>query len=294
MAKLPLPLRLSFAELLELVVRETALEIRVCMPARVVQYIAPEQGPRPTPPRARVMIDLAAVVAGEPDEAQPGDKVLPSEAGEALLAKTYGDAPILVPVHFPGGWGGWSRGELLPGELGKLVFSDRSLDEWQIDGGVGDPIVPAFGHLHGFNLCDAWFEPGARSGKSMSALAPGLSMIPTGSSAWGLADGTAGIEVRHPTGDPTTQRDLRVTTTGQRLQVDAATKILAGTDGATAPLAKADPVQQIVDQLAADLTAWVPVAQDGGAALKAIVMASLVPLIQALSAQITTTKLEGQ
>lgn len=293
MAKLPLPLRLTPAELLEIVAREIALELRVCMPARVVQYIAPEAGPRPTPPRARVMIDFSAVVAGEPDEAQPGDKVLPPEAGEALLAKTYGDAPILVPVHFPGGWGGWSRGELLPGELGKLVFSDRSLDEWQIDGGVGDPIVPAFGHLHGFNLCDAWFEPGVRSGKSMSALAPGPSTIPAGSSAWGLADGTAGIEVRHPTGDPTTQRDLRVATTGQQLQVDAATKILAGTDGLTEALAKAAAVSGNLDALNQAVQS-IPATgiPQADAALTAVKVAFAAAF--ALFVPIATTKLEGQ
>lgn len=293
MAKLPLPLRMSFVEFLDMVSREIGLDIRVCMPARVVEYVPPAAGPRPTPPRARVRIDWAGVVAGEPDEAQPGDRVLPAENGESLLAKEYGDAPILVPVHFPGSWGGWSRGALLPGELGKLVFADRSLDEWQIDGGVGDTIVPAFGHLHGFNLCDAWFEPGVRSGRSMSAPTPGVSNVPSNASAWGLADGTAGIEVRHPSGDPATQRDLRVATTGQQLQLDAALKVLAGADGLTASLAKATPLSSNLDTLNQAIQSIPPTGvPQTDAALTAIKTAFATAF--GLFQPIATTKLEGE
>lgn len=298
----PPPLRLSFPELLDIVKREVGLELRVCMPARVVEWVPPDtNSPRPTPPRARVRIDLCAVVAGDPDEVEGSDRYVPPDApgrqGD-ILREYGGGEPILVPVHFPGGWGGWSRGELLPGELGKLVFADRSLDAWQVEGGAGDPIDPYFDHLHGFNLCDAWFEPGVRSGRAMSANAPGPSDVPAGASAWGLADGSAGLTVRHPTGDPTTQRDLALTTTGQLARVDAAASVVAGDPATAKALAFAEVVVEILEALASDLTVWVPPVApviDNGAALKTAVLlpTGFVGKLNALKALIATTKLSA-
>jgi len=294
MPRFPLPRFLSVEAFADKIVEQVMIELRVCLPARVIEYIPPIPGPRPTPPRARVRADHLYVRECDPADKLPLEKVIPPNNPDdvSLVSGEYVDGSILVPVHFPGGWGGWSRGALLPGEQGKLVFTDRSIDGWQIDGGVGDPLDPAVGDMHGFNLHDAFFEPGIRSGIGMTGAGPAPSVIPTDGSAWGLSDGTAGLTVRHPTGDPTTQRNLSLTTTGPEVKIDAASKVKAGT--VTVPLAKADPVKQILEQLAADLTAWVPVPNDGGAALKAIVMPSVVALVNAIAAQIPTTKLEGQ
>ena len=110
------------------------------MPARVLEYVpADPAAPRPTPPRAWVRCDLYSVLAGDQDEAEGSDVYVPPETPgtQGDILREYAGGKFLVPVHFPGNWGGWSRGELLPGELGKLVFADRSLDTWQVDGGVG-------------------------------------------------------------------------------------------------------------------------------------------------------------
>lgn len=294
------PIRKILADLLDDVVEQVMIELRVSMPARVLEYIPPQGGDRPTPPRVRVRPDHVYVRECEPADKLPHEVVVPpADENNPLevsrVAGEYAEGSLIVPVHFPGGYGGWSRGALLPGEQGLLVFTDRSLDRWQIDGGVDDPFDPVFGDMHGFNLHDAFFEPGIRSGRGMNEAACGPSVIPDDGSMWGLADGTAGLKVRHPTGIPITQRNLELTTTGQEIKIDAASKIKAG--ATTVPLAKADPVQQILDRLAFDLASWVPPVAptiDNGAALKTIVTTSLIPLIQALSAQIATTKLEGE
>ena len=246
-----MPIRLTLAELCEMIVRQVGLELRVCLPARVLEYIPPTAGPRPTPPRVRVRCDLLYAREGAADEAGPGEVHVPStdpsDPGE--LIGEYAEGSIPVPVHFPGGWGGWSRGPLLPGEWGKLVFTDRSIDGWQIDGGVGDPLDPVFPHTHGFNLCDAFFEPGVRSGAAMAATTPGPSVVPADAHAWGLADGSAGLEIRHPTGNPTTQRDVKLSTTGQLVRIDAVGKVVAGNPATAAPLAKAAPLSANLDAL---------------------------------------------
>lgn len=295
----PPPLRLSLPELLELVKREVGLELRVCMPARVLEYVpADPAAPRPTPPRAWVRCDLYSVLAGDQDEAEGSDVYVPPETPgtQGDILREYAGGKFLVPVHFPGNWGGWSRGELLPGELGKLVFADRSLDTWQVDGGVGDPVDPAFPDLHGYNLCDAFFEPGVRSGRAMSASVPGTSQVPEGASAWGLADGSAGLTVRHPTGDPTTQRDLALVTTGQLARVDAAGTVVAGDPATAKAVALAEAIVEIFEALAADVTAWAPPdapAIDNGAALKAAALlpTGFVGRINALKSLIASTKL---
>lgn len=295
----PIKLRMGLAEFFEQAQREWSLELRVCMPARVLSYIPPDaSAARPTPPRVVVRCDLYSVLVGDPDEVEGSDVYVPPEnpSSQGEIRREYGAGAFMVPVHFPGGWGAWSRGELMPGELGKLVFADRSLDTWQIDGGVGDPIDPVFPHAHGFNLCDAYFEPGVRSGRAMSAAAPGPSVVPTGASAWGLADGTAGLEVRHPTGDPTTQRDLALRTTGQLARIDAASQVVAGDPATAKAVALADAIIEIVEALASNLASWVVVPQDGGAALKTIVSApgvGVISKINTLKTLIAATKLSA-
>lgn len=295
MAQQQVHTRLGFAQLLEIVARRINVELRVCLPVRVLEYIPHAAGARPTPPRVRVRCDLLAAVYGDPDEAQQGEAYLePVEPGEGgLILRELAGGSFIVPVHFPGTWGGWSRGEILKGELGKLVFADRSLDTWQVDGGVGDPFDPYYEFFHGANLCDAWFEPGTRSGRSMSAAEPGPSTVPAGASAWGLADGTATLEVRHPTGDPTTQRNIALKTTGPRLELDAAAKIVAGDPAAAVPLAKAAATEANLDALLTALQTipptGVPAADTALGAIKTAALAvqqSLVPT--------ATSKLEGQ
>lgn len=294
----PMPTMTTWGELLELVRRETMLAFRVCLPARVVEWVPPTNGPRPTPPRARVRVDLKWARVGAPEDVEEGVTYVPpddpSQPGE--LVGEYAGGSLLVPVHFPGAWGSWSRGPLLKGETGKLVFADRSLDTWQIDGGVGDPIDPVFDHLHGFNLHDAFFEPGVRSGRMMSATSPGPSQILADAHQIGLADGSAGLTIRLPSGDETTRRNIALTTTGRLVNLDAALgKVVAGNPATSKAVALAPQLLEVLDALHANLLGWAPTDPDG-LALKALLSApgvGFLPLYAALKGQIVSAKLEA-
>lgn len=240
--------RATLEMLLDDVVERTCLQLRVCMPARVVQWLPPVPGPRPTPARAIVQIDLKYAREGHPDDLDPASLELfqpasdPREPGE--LVGTY--PLVLVPVHYPGPWGMWARGPLLTGELGVLVWCDRSIDSWQVEGGMPTgPVDPVFSHSHGGAtggpLNDAWFQPGVRSGMSMAAGPPGTAPSVIDPAAWaiGSADGLSTLKITAPGGGPPVAMDL--TTTAPELTLDAAAFVNVGL-GATSFAAKADQV----------------------------------------------------
>lgn len=286
--------RVTLEEFAEQIVRRASLELRVCMPAKVVLYVPPAAAPKPTPPRAVLQIDLMYAREGrlEDVDVTAGETFTPA-MDPRLPGEIVGPYPLVTcPVHYPGPWGMWSRGPLLPGELGKLVFADRSLDSWQLTGGGTKPIDPVFSHCHGFNLHDAWFEPGIRSGLSMAAGPPGTAPSVIDPVAWqiGTADGLSGLKITAPGGGVPVS--LELTTAGPLLTLDAATTIKHGA-AATKPFALAPALIEIFTALAADIGTWVPVTE---AALKAAMMlpTGTVGKILALIGQIAAVKNLGE
>lgn len=252
--------RMTLEELLVEAKRSDDLEFRVCLPARVISWIPPIPGPRPTPPRALVLVELAYAREARAGDVKPGETYAPDDdlalPGEARGMYTA----LTVPVHFPGPKGMWARGPLQPGEQGKIVYCDRSLDLWQIEGGPV-PVDPGFSHTHGFNLHDGWFEPGTRSGMGMVG-----SDIPVDGWAIGTAEGTAGLKIFSLTAPLPLSMEL--TTTGQRLTLDALLEIHLGAL-ADDFVARASPIMELFSTLATAFAAgWVVVPQDGGLALK--------------------------
>lgn len=268
--------RQSLVDFFEGLKRDVGLELRVCMPAHVIEYIAPQAGPRPTPPRVRVRIELKYARECRKGDQTPNETFIPNAnvklPGEAV--GEYADGSLLVPVHFPGPWGMWSCGPLLVGEQGKLVWCDRSIDSWQIDGG-DVPVDPVFGHTHGGGIDggpmnDAWFEPGVRSGKGLAGMV--TSTIPTNAWRIGTADGAAGMTINSL--QNALPLDMLVKTTGPTMTLDAATAIKVGAN-ATSFGAKADLVSAKLIAFKAAISAAAVVAGDGGAAFKANIMTAL-------------------
>lgn len=254
--------RMSLEELLAEARRSDEIELRVCLPARVISWIPPVPGPRPTPPRALVLVELAFAREARAADILPGEVYFPDEdlarPGEARGMYTA----LTVPVHFPGPKGMWARGPLQPGEQGKIVYADRSLDNWQIDGGPV-PVDPGFSHTHGFNMHDGWFEPGTRSGFGMAG-----SDIPLDGYAIGDCSGLAGFKIFSATAPMPFSMEL--TTTGQRVTIDALAEIYLGAL-ADDFVARASPIMELFSTLASAFNGWVPPlapAIDNGAALK--------------------------
>jgi hypothetical protein len=128
--------------------------------------------------------------------------------------------PFWCPVKWTGQAGGWLRGAVLPGEGGLVHFTDRALGRWLVAGRLGGLTVdPGEGATHGENLCDAFFEPGARSGPTT---VPG-SVPPEGVSL-GTEDPAAAIRHELHLGVPETS----LTTTSPTLKLDSAAEVLVG------------------------------------------------------------------
>ncbi len=240
--------RATLEMLLDDVVVKTGLTMRVCMPARVVSYFPPVPGPRPTPPRAMIQIDLKYAREGHIDDIDLAAMEVFQPAADAREpGELVGSYPMMiVPIHFPGPWGMWARGPLLPGELGKLVWCDRSIDSWQVDGGSPTgPTDPGFGHMHGGMtggpMNDCWFEPGLRSGFSMGVGPVGTAPSVVDPAAWmiGSADGFSVLKITAPGGGVPVRMDL--TTTAPNLTLDSSLFVDIGL-GATSFAAKADQV----------------------------------------------------
>lgn len=120
-------------DLLALWRRSIELDLRVCSPATVVTY-------NPATQVAQVVLGLLPVNFVEGEEIPAGAIVIPS-----------------ARVRWPGGSLGYVTTPLLPGDTGHVVFTDRCLAQWLLQGGSVDPIN---GRAHA--LADAVFEPGMR------------------------------------------------------------------------------------------------------------------------------------
>ena len=120
-------------DLVRMILRASAMGIRVAAPASVLAY-------NPTTQRATVQLDLLPVAEVE---------------GEEVL-----QPPVQiqgVPVALLGGALNYIRAEPAPGDTGLALFTDRCLSVWLLGGGPVDPIN---GRTHA--LGDAVFVPGVR------------------------------------------------------------------------------------------------------------------------------------
>lgn len=153
--------------------RSIELDLRVAAPATVVTY-------DPTTQRAQVVLGLLPVAVIEGEEVPLGAIVIPS-----------------ARVQWPGGSLGYMTTPLVPGDTGKVTFTDRCLTHWLLQGGSVDPIN---GRTH--DLADAIFEPGLRPDAGVIAPATDLTAtvlegplvrLGVGATAGVVVDGTAGL-----------------------------------------------------------------------------------------------------
>lgn len=276
--------RTALIELFELADRRQKLELRVVLPATVTKFIPPTVGPYgPLPAMVEVEVDLEAARPGRegdldasvPERFKPVPGAL---AGEGELVGRV--PPFTCPVAFPGFGAGYLRGPLLTGEQGTVHFSDRALGRWLVAGRLGGLVVdPGEGATHGENLCDAFFMPGARSGPQQK-----VGSIPAEGVTLGTEDPVDLMQHLLHLGAPETS----LTTTAPTLTLDGAVEVKVGA-GAVDLIAKADPLVQVLTLLNSALTTWVPVPNDGGAALKAA-LATFLAQASGLIAQVTAIK----
>jgi hypothetical protein len=159
--------------------------------------------------------------------------------------------PILpdVPVLWPRGAGVTIRGELLPGDSVLLLVSDRAIDDWIALGGT---VPGRAARMH--SLADAVALP---------MLSPSTSPLPASAGRLyiGRDDGTATITITLPAGGAPV-----VTIAAPAVQLNSPSVTLqSGTDLAT-----------FLTQLQSAISGWVPVPNDGGAALKSALAAWLL------------------
>lgn len=121
-------------DLLALWRRHVELDLRVCMPGHVTAY-------NPTTQRATIQLGLLPVRFVEDVPTPQGPIVLPN-----------------VPVLNIGGSLGYVSFQLVPGDSGIVVFSDRCMAEWLK---LGEPVDPVNYRTHA--LGDGVFIPGVRA-----------------------------------------------------------------------------------------------------------------------------------
>ena len=144
-----------------------------------------------------------------------------------------------VPVRFDGSGPFSQTYPLAVGDTGILRICDRSIDEWKATAAV--TTVPQNPRRH--NLTDGVFEPGHRSPAD-----------PLPASAF-VSGGMA--------------------ITGPKVVINSADTRL-GSDTASDPVSLESKVDDELEALASVFSTWVPVAGDGGAALKTLLTALLL------------------
>jgi hypothetical protein len=131
-----------------------------------------------------------------------------------------------------------------PGDMGWIIVSERSLEKWYASGGA--PVDPVFQHTH--NVGDALFLP-------MGAAEPG-----------GLEVPEEGLSISTDVPDtPVQPGEILMTPTGQ---ITIRSAVSVGLEAPMVNLQTGAALGTFLTALHAAITAWTPVAQDGGAALK--------------------------
>jgi hypothetical protein len=141
----------SLDTLLKLRERNAALDLRVSAVVRVIVYY-------PATQKADLRIECLPVRF-------VGDEEVP-------------DPPILlpqVPVQWPRTAAGYITFPLVPGDTGRVVFTDRNLAQWLVTGNEGNAIDPLNGRAH--SLGDAVFEPGLHT--DTDPIVPPTSLLAT-------------------------------------------------------------------------------------------------------------------
>lgn len=152
--------------------------------------------------------------------------------------------PVLptVPVSWPRGGGFFVSMPLTVGDTGLVVFCDWSIDQWRSRGG-SSPADPLDIRAH--SIASAVFVPGLHDAKNPLASVHAENLVV------GKDDGSQ-IHIK-PNGDVA-------------LTAETPAASIARADRADSDL---QAIKSNVDQLRTAFAAWVPVPNDGGAALKA-------------------------
>lgn len=226
--------------------------LRVCVPATVVAWTPPIPGKSPA--TVDLLLDFIRVRAiDNPNEVMvdQGETLLTTSTG--LYARgprpTYRAKPYLVPSA---GASFSMRGPIGIGTTGLYIIADRCIDEWI---NLGGPVDPATADRHDLN--DGFFLPLVYHGLNTPVISAEAHQL-------GPDDGTAGFEIL------TADKSVSVFTEGPTATVDAATLINIGA-AATEAIAKAESLISAIDTM---LAGGVPVANDGGANLKATMIAA--------------------
>lgn len=198
--------------------------------------------------------------------------------------------PVLadVPVQLPGSGKVWVAFGLAEGTYGTLHVSDRELETWLTTGGIVDP-----GDIRMHDISDCWFEPSlvhlvddGDNGAFAEAIDTDRICLRTRTNTTQIAvkdDET--IEVKNEKctlvidvdGNVTLTTDGAITaTSGDTITLDNGSQT-ASVDGADVKagagsdyVAMGTPTQTNFDLINTIIgTTWVPVPNDGGAALKA-------------------------
>lgn len=165
-----------------------------------------------------------------------------------------------IPVIMPGGGGYTFAFDMREADPAVVVCCDGPVRGYYETGGA---VTPTIGQSHDFGCAVA--IPGGRVSATDTPTAPPNN---AGEAILGAADGSASVIFRGaglPT--PTESGTVVVAAAGP-----AASILLGGADAAT-PLACAPQALANLLDLNARIAAWIPVAQDGGASLKAIFLA---------------------
>lgn len=243
----PLPGRgASESDLFDAIIYQVFTLLRVCIPATVKAWSPAVPGTLP----ATVDIELDFLRARAVDN----EAEVQTSKGEVFVAETAGPKAVgpwprfvRVPIVYPGGPSFGIRGPIDVGTTGLYIIADRCIDQWLNTGG---PLDPAVAVKHDIN--DGFFVPSCYSGANSPT-------IPTDVHRLGRDDGSAGVEIA------VLDKSLRLFTDGPNATIDAATLIKIG-ELATEAITKAESLIAAIDGAWAAAT---PVANDGGAALKA-------------------------
>jgi hypothetical protein len=216
--------RVSLLEVHQTGRRAIELEIRVTMPATVVEWRKAETTKDGTfPPMVVVELDHAAVRLGHKDDA------LPDEVYRALAERLDGRGeltgpypPMTLPIAYPGGKQGRFRGPLEKGDEGMVAWTDRAMSRILVASLAGKPLDPGDDWTHGENMNDAVFEPGFLSGARIN-MAQVDAVFPD--DRWLVGPDDRSCEMSWTVAD----RIMRLITTGQTITVDAAAEVLLGT-----------------------------------------------------------------
>lgn len=151
----------SLADLFRAHERKIKLEIRTSIPATVVSF-NPAPVPGPVPPGTGGNATVTVLVSTLSVNRVANSLMIPKTAVLVNLPRREAtNAPVQlvnIPVEFPGSQSGGLTWNILPGDTGRLIVSDRCMARWLADGVPHDPVMAT---THG--LVDSVFVPGLRS-----------------------------------------------------------------------------------------------------------------------------------